>query len=275
MNKRLIMAGIVIVLIVTALFWNGFRNIKDEGILSLSGNVEITEVNVGFKASGRISRLLTEEGKHVAGGEVIAELDNAELESLVVQNRASVQNADAQYDKASKDFERFTSLSRDGAVSPQQMDAAKNAYEVAVAQQRLSRSSLRTAEIRLKDAAIHSPISGIVLRKNLEVGETVAAGVPVFTIGNMDDPWIKVYVQEDKLGLVKLGQNVKVSTDSYPGKVYEGAVTYISSEAEFTPKNVQTREERVKLVFAVKVSVKNVNNELKPGMPADIKISLR
>jgi HlyD family secretion protein len=84
-----------------------------------------------------------------------------------------------------------------------------------------------------------------------------------------------VYVKEDKLGVVKLGQKAEVRTDSYPGKTYEGTVTYISSEAEFTPKNVQTQEERVKLVFAVKVRVKNVNNELKPGMPADVKILLK
>ncbi|HLE40293.1 MAG TPA: efflux RND transporter periplasmic adaptor subunit, partial [Nitrospirota bacterium] len=84
-----------------------------------------------------------------------------------------------------------------------------------------------------------------------------------------------VYVKEGKLGLVKLGQKAEIRTDSYPGKIYEGTVTYISSEAEFTPKNVQTQEERVKLVYGVKVSVKNVNDELKPSMPADVKILLK
>jgi HlyD family secretion protein len=107
------------------------------------------------------------------------------------------------------------------------------------------------------------------------VGETLAAGAPVFTIGDLENPWIKVYVKEDKLGLVKLGQKAEVRTDSYPKKVYEGTVSYISSEAEFTPKNVQTQEERVKLVFGVKVKVKNENNELKPGMPADVKILVK
>jgi HlyD family secretion protein len=119
---------------------------------------------------------------------------------------------------------------------------------------------------------IYAPVSGVVLRKNVELGETVSPGIPVYTIGDLENPWIKVYVKEDKLGFVKLGQKAKITVDSYPGKVYEGKISYISSEAEFTPKNVQTQEERVKLVFGIKVSVKNINDELKPGMPADARI---
>jgi HlyD family secretion protein len=114
----------------------------------------------------------------------------------------------------------------------------------------------------------------VILEKNAEIGEIITQGTPVYTIGDLTNPWIKVYIKEDKLGLVKLGQKAQVSIDSFPDKVYEGTVTHIASEAEFTPKNVQTKEERVKLVFGVKVSVKNMSNELKPGMPADVKILL-
>ena len=155
------------------------------------------------------------------------------------------------------------------------MDSAKTAYDVSVSQLQMSQASLKTSEVRLRDSVIYATLNGIVLRKNVEEGETVAAGTSIFTVGDLENPWIKVYVKEDKLGLVKLGQKAQITTDSYPGKLYEGAVTYISSEAEFTPKNVQTREERVKLVFALKVSVKNENEELKPGMPADVKINIR
>jgi HlyD family secretion protein len=194
---------------------------------------------------------------------------------MVNQSKASVRNAEAQYEKASKDYERFKILYQDGVIASQQMDAAKSAYDVAVSQLQLSQASLRTADVKLKDSVIYAPLSGVVLRKNIEEGETVGASTMVFTLGDLENPWIKVYVKEDRLGFVKLGQRAEVKTDTYPGKVYEGTVTYISSEAEFTPKNVQTREERVKLVFGVKVSVKNVNNELKPGMPADVKIPIK
>ncbi len=272
MKIRLIMAGIVITTgIVVAMFLRHENTRNQEGLV-LSGNVEVTEVDVGFKIPGRVQSLYTDEGKKVVKGDRIAALDSTELESVVTQNRASVQNAEAQYEKTRKDLDRYSVLYRNGVVSPQQMDSAKTAYDVAVSQLRMSRASLETAEVRFRDAVIYAPLNGVVIRKNVEEGETVGAGTSVFTIGDLENPWVKVYVKEDKLGLVKLGQNAEISVDTYPMKSYEGTVTYISSEAEFTPKNVQTKEERVKLVFGVKVSVKNQNDELKPGMPADVRI---
>jgi HlyD family secretion protein len=275
MKRRLIIAGIVLITGIAVILYIRYGNSRDQGAMTLSGNVEVTEVNIGFKIPGRVLRLYTDEGRTVTTNEKIAELDNAEYESMVNQSKALVLNAEAQYEKARKDYDRFTVLYRDGVVSSQQMDAAKSAYDAATAQIRLSRASLRTSDVKLKDTVIYAPLNGVVLRKNIEEGETVGTGTMIFTIGDLENPWVKVYVKEDKLGFVKLGQRAEVKVDTYPGKVYDGTVTYISSEAEFTPKNVQTREERVKLVFGVKVSVKNVNNELKPGMPADVAIRVK
>jgi len=114
----------------------------------------------------------------------------------------------------------------------------------------------------------------VVLRKHVEPGEIIAPGTPAVTVADLRNIWLKIYVPEPQLGRVKLGQAAGITTDSYPGKVYRGRVTFINSEAEFTPKNVQTQEERVKLVFAVKITVDNPAQELKPGMPADAKIAL-
>jgi len=275
MKKRLIVAGIVLIVGIAVTLYLRYGNSRDQNAMMLSGNVEVTEVNMGFKVPGRVLRLYTDEGMAVARGEKIAEIDSAEFESMVKQGKALVSNAEAQYEKASKDYERFIALYHDGVIASQQMDAAKSAYDVAAAQLQLSRASLMTADVKLKDSVIYATLNGVVLRKNIEEGETVGASTMVFTIGDLENPWVKVYVKEDRLGFVKLGQRAEVRTDTYPGKVYEGTVTYISSEAEFTPKNVQTREERVKLVFGVKVSVKNINNELKPGMPADVRILMK
>ena len=272
MKKGLIIAGLVVAVGVVVMLLLRYGNTRDKNALMLSGNVEVTEVDVGFKIPGRVQSLYTDEGLKVVKGDRIAALDSAELESVVKQNRASVQNNEAQYEKTQKDLERYTKLYRDGVIPPQQMDSAKTAYDVAFSQLQLSRASLKTAEVRLGDSVIYAPLNGVVIRKNVEEGETVGAGTAVFTIGDLENPWIKVYVKEDKLGLVKLGQKAEIRVDTYPMKYYEGTVTYISSEAEFTPKNVQTQEERVKLVFGVKVSVKNQNDELKPGMPADVMI---
>jgi HlyD family secretion protein len=112
----------------------------------------------------------------------------------------------------------------------------------------------------------------VVLVKNAEAGEFIVPGGAVSTLGDVAKPWLKAYINEADLGKVKLGQKVSVTTDSYPGKVYPGKIIFISSEAEFTPKNVQTAKERVKLVYRIKVNLENQHGELKPGMPADARI---
>lgn len=130
-------------------------------------------------------------------------------------------------------------------------------------------ASLQLAETRLGYAKLSAPISGVVLSENVEPGEYVAPGTPVVTIGDLENVWLRAYINETDLGRVKVGQKVRITTDTYPGKVYDGRVSFIASEAEFTPKNVQTEKERVKLVYRVKVDIPNPHMELKPGMPAD------
>lgn len=119
-----------------------------------------------------------------------------------------------------------------------------------------------------------SPLSGWVLSKNAEPGEYLAPGTPVVTVGNLNQVWLRAYISESDLGRVKVGQHVRVTADTFPGKVYKGKISFISPQAEFTPKNVQTEKERVKLVYRVKVDIPNPEMELKPGMPADAEIQL-
>lgn len=139
---------------------------------------------------------------------------------------------------------------------------------------RRDQAALAVAQAQLGYTVLESPNAGIVLRKHVEPGEIIAAGTPVVTIADLDNIWVKIYIPEPQLGRIKLGQSADVTTDSYRGKVYRGKVIFINSEAEFTPKNIQTPEERVKLVFAVKIGLGNPNQELKPGMPADVKVLL-
>lgn len=136
------------------------------------------------------------------------------------------------------------------------------------------RAALAAAEAQLGYTVLRSPGTGVVLRKHVEPGEMIAAGTPAVTIADLNNIWVKIYIPEPQLGRIKLGQTAEITTDSYRSKVYRGKVTFINSEAEFTPKNVQTQDERVKLVFAVKIAVDNPNQELKPGMPADARVLL-
>ena len=142
------------------------------------------------------------------------------------------------------------------------------------AQVEQARAQVAVVEAQLADAVVTSPVNGVVLVKSAEAGEVLAAGTTFLTIGEMDRPWLRAYIGETDLGRVKLGAKVKVTTDSYPGKIYWGKVTFISSEAEFTPKQIQTPEERVKLVYRIKIEVENPEHELKLNMPAEAEIVL-
>lgn len=146
--------------------------------------------------------------------------------------------------------------------------------EQARARVQQAEASLKLAETRLGYADIVSPLTGMVLSKNIEPGEYVAPGTPVVTIGDLVHVWLRAYIHETDLGRIKLGQQVLVTTDTYPGKQYEGHVSFISDQAEFTPKSVQTEQQRVKLVYRVKIDLDNPQQELKPGMPADAVIEL-
>jgi HlyD family secretion protein len=135
-------------------------------------------------------------------------------------------------------------------------------------------AELAGIDVQLSDAVAISPIDGVVLTKSAEEGEVVAAGTTLLALGDVENPWLRGYVGERDLGRIKLGTPVRISTDSYPDKIYPGTISFIASEAEFTPKQIQTQEERVKLVYRVKVRVENPNHELKSNMPADAVIIL-
>jgi len=128
--------------------------------------------------------------------------------------------------------------------------------------------------VRLEYVRLIAPFDGVVLVREAELGEVVAPGAPVVTLADLAHVWIRAYVAEGDLGRVHWGQAATVHTDTYPGKTYRGRVAFISSEAEFTPKTVQTAEERVTLVYRIKIDVDNPGLELKPGMPADALIDL-
>jgi HlyD family secretion protein len=131
-----------------------------------------------------------------------------------------------------------------------------------------------TEKINLEYGELRAPISGWVLQKNIEAGEVVNVGTPVVTLGDIEDLWMNVYVGEAAVGKLRLEDPVEITVDAHPNQVFSGRIIFISQEAEFTPKNIQTKEERTKLVYRVKVSIRNKDQKLKPGMPADAVLQL-
>jgi HlyD family secretion protein len=154
--------------------------------------------------------------------------------------------------------------------------AKPTAEEVAVAQAQVNQAeaALGVLQVQLDKMTLYSPLSGLVSSRSINVGETASPGATLMTVANLDQVKLTVYIPENRYGRIQLGQQVGVQVDTFPGKVYAGQVVYISSEAEFTPRNVQTKEERVNTVFAVKILIPNPDHDLKPGMPADATITV-
>jgi HlyD family secretion protein len=151
----------------------------------------------------------------------------------------------------------------------QKIQAFEQEVEAARAQAASARAALDLADIQLAHAELRAPFAGVVVSRNVEPGEVVAPGREVLSIADLSVVDLKVFVGEPEIGKVRPGQPVDVKIDTFPDKTYPGQVAYISPQAEFTPKIIQTRKERVKLVYLVKISVPNPNSELKSGMPAD------
>jgi HlyD family secretion protein len=386
MKKRIFIIIAVLALAGAAVY--AFRGIhrKPENRLTISGNIELTEVNIAFKTSGRLIERDADEGDWVRKGQVIARLDRdqllaqkdretAGLESAVDQlaqaetslawekatlaadieqrtadvasnearlaelkngsrpqekldAKAAVDAAESEAQRAQADWDRAQPLFKNDDISRQQYDQYRTRWESAVAALKSAREkqalvdvgprieviqaqqgqlervrgalkmaqanslemkrreqelTTRRAEIerakaslalidrQLEDTIAICPVDGVVLVKSAEVGEILAPGTTVLTVGDLDHPWLRGYINETDRPRVKIGATANVTTDE-PGKVYKGRVSFIASEAEFTPKQIQTQEERVKLVYRIKIDLENPKHELKSNMPVDAEI---
>ncbi|HYM90524.1 MAG TPA: efflux RND transporter periplasmic adaptor subunit, partial [bacterium] len=151
---------------------------------------------------------------------------------------------------------------------------AQRRQDLAAAQAALAQAqaNLKYQQVIAAHNVITAPLGAVVQTKYVQQGEVVAAGTPLYTLIDLQDIWLRVYIPEDQIGRVKVGEAALVTIDSFPGRIFQGRVIEISSHGEFTPGNVQTRGDRVKLVFSVKIQLNNSDNSLKPGIPADAEI---
>jgi HlyD family secretion protein len=268
-NKRALRAAVAIIVVVAGVaIVRGFLS-HPHNAIKVSGNIEATEVRLAFRASGKISELLVDEGASLKKGDIVARLDTDELSRVRNEAKAALDSAEYQHKLAADDYGRAEKLYEAGSISTQKRDAAKTTADSAKANVDAARAAFELAETRLGFVELASPLDSYVLVKSAEAGEVVQAGSTIFTIADLSDIWLTAYINEKDLGKVKLNEEAVIMTDSFPGKRYKGRISFISQEAEFTPKQIQTNEERVKLVYRIKIQVENPNLELKPGMPAD------
>ncbi|MFA4859071.1 MAG: efflux RND transporter periplasmic adaptor subunit [Candidatus Margulisiibacteriota bacterium] len=255
MNKRLVIAGIVLAVLIVAGYGAFFLMRYLGGGLRGTGTIEVVEVVVSSKVTGRIIQLNIDEGSNVTIGEVLVEVEKQDYQ-------AQLDNAKAKYKLAKSEYVRNQEMFASQSISADQMDNARSNYDATAA-------ALVYAENQLSYTTIPSPIKGSILSKAVEMGELVVPGSPIVTMANLDEVKLYLYVGEMLVGKLKLGDKVKVTVDSHPGKVFMGWVSYISDKEEFTPKPIQTQEERTTYVYKVKVILPNPDHDLKPGMPAD------
>ena len=283
---------------------------NNQGEIIASGTIEGTDINVGTEVAGRVREIRAAEGSRVSKGDTLLLIEDTEYRIQLRQalaNLASFESAyrlaakgsrkedilqaEAAFKTAEADYLRMKDLLGSQTVTQKQYDDAYNRYvgaqqtyeklksgsrreEIDAAMQKrdLAAAQVELFKKKNRDCSILAPSGGTITLRAVEPGEFVTVGAAVLRITYLDKVKLMIYLSETEVGKVKLGQPASVTIDADPNRSYDGAIAYISPVAEFTPKNVQTREERTKLVFGVKVEVDNKAGALKPGLPADARI---
>lgn len=269
---------------------------RSSNTLTVAGTIEIREVQLAPLTSGRLLRVLKDEGDTVHAGDTVAVLVQPGLTALIDQRReqaqavqtrtADITGAYADSVRAATDLERARRLLGNGGISQQQFDAAATAATVAAA--RLQALRAGPSEARAAGAAVEAvraiqdqltltaPEDGIVLTRYAEPGEAIATGMPVVSIGLVRRPWVRAYVGEPFIARLRVGQEVRIRVDGYPDTTFLGHVQQISPRAEFTPRAALTERERADLVFGIRVTIDGGDGagRLKAGIPVELDLTL-
>lgn len=237
--------------------------------LVVYGNIDIRDVALGFRVSGRITEMLYDEGESVQKGDVVARLDAVPYREELAVNIAQKDELEVRLVNATKQYQRKKSLVGTGAVSQSAYDDAlnsKNEIEAAIV---TAQSRIRQATTRLEDTEIQAPAAGTILTRVREPGSIVSQGAAVYSVSLAKPMWARCFVAEVHLGEIYPGKKAQVFTDS--GGRYQGRVGYISPQAEFTPKTVETTQLRTDLVYRFRVVIDDFDQGLRQGMPVTVR----
>lgn len=248
------------------------KEIQTPDPLILYGNVDVRQVDLGFRVNGRLAKLLHEEGDLIEPGEIIAALDQQPYKDLYLDKKAALESARIHLVNAEQLLARRADLVKDGSISQEDLEnsqSAKDAFQAAFDQ---AEAQLGVAETNLNDTILYAPSKGTVLTRVREPGTIVKEGDTVYTVSILTPVWVRTYISEPYLGMIYPGMTAEIYTDTPGGKVYKGQIGFISPVAEFTPKTVETTALRTSLVYRLRVIVDNPDNVLKQGMPVTVKL---
>lgn len=275
--KARILIGLIVVVGAASLayWWHlSNKNSGGETEIVLYGNVDIREVHLTFNGNEHVSEILVDEGDRVQAGQLVAQLHTERLQAALDRTRADAVAAKAEAHAAQLSYQRIKVLAERKLASKEETDEADAKRQVANAHVAAAAAVVTETTQALKDAQLYAPVNGVIRDRILEPGDFVTPQTPVLTLALLNPIWVRTYLPETYLGRVKPGAPAQISTDSYPGKIYQGWVGSISPTAEFTPKNVETPELRTRLVYQMRVYVCNPQFELRLGMPATVRIDL-
>jgi HlyD family secretion protein len=288
MKRRLpfiALAAVIVALVIALVVTQGGRRRSDN---ELSGTIEAYEVQLTSKVTARVVEVRCEEGQPVVAGDTLMRFDDADYRNTALAAQAQVQAAEAGLSAAASrarlaetSLARVEKLYAGGNLTRQEIDrarsdatAARDALAAAGTAVDAASAQRNVAQARMNDCTIIAPINGTVSAVAFRLGETVLAGSVPITITDLGQTWLTVYMPERLLGRVKLGDTCRARIDAYPKRDFRGTLTFIADRAEFTPKDIQTKEERINQVYRLKITLPNPDRLLKPGMPADALLNL-
>lgn len=262
----------LVVVIISSYFLLG-KSKEASHELTLYGNVDIREVDLSFRVSGKVQELFFDEGDRIKPGDLVAALDDQPYRDKVLKAANEAESINISLINAQKQLDRRKQAILNSAVSEEELEDSIANYEELTARLLASVANLGIAKTDFKDTKLFAPSSGVILTRIREKGSVVSASEPVFTLA-LDTPvWIRSYIAEPDLGLIYPGMKALIYTDTKENKVYQGHVGFISPLAEFTPKTVETPQLRTDLVFRLRVIVDDPDNGLRQGMPVTIKFT--
>jgi HlyD family secretion protein len=258
-------------LILTSLLWYTERAAK-RGVITVYGNVDVRQVDLGFRVFGRVTQLFHEEGDWIQTGMLLATMEKKPYTDQLTEAKASLAATEASFENEAIMLRRRLELIDSKSVSQEDLDTVMANYRVLKANLLQAQAAVAVAQKNVLDTDIFAPTDGTILTRIREPGSVVAQGEPVYTLSIASPVWIRAFISERDLGIVYPGMPAEIHTDTPGGKVYMGTVGFISPVSEFTPKTVETTQLRTDLVYRIRVYADNPDLGLRQGMPVTVRL---